>query len=103
MPKKEVHCADLIGIVLLRTMVHRVCLILHDDCSVHVTEDQILKRVVTSDDRDQHLPFLRECSKGDHCLELRRDSNIGSLHACISTKDFVKVNLGVGIHSDAPI
>jgi hypothetical protein len=62
------HHADLIGIVLLRTMVHRVCLVLYDNCSVHVAEDQILKRVVTSDNRDHHLPFLRECSKGNHCV-----------------------------------
>ena len=84
-------------------MVNRICLELHDDHSVHVTENEILKSVVASNDRDQHLPFLRVCSKGNHCLELRRDGNIGSLHLGISTKDFVKVNVGVSICSNVTI
>jgi hypothetical protein len=36
-------------------------------------------------------------------LELRRDGNISGLYICIGTKDFVKVDLRVSIHSDATI
>jgi len=33
------HHTNLIGIVLLRSIVHRVCLELHNNYSVHITED----------------------------------------------------------------
>jgi hypothetical protein len=33
------HWADLVSIMLLGSIVNRVCLELHDNCSVHITED----------------------------------------------------------------
>jgi hypothetical protein len=33
------HCANLVSVVLLRSMVNRVCLELRDNCSVHVAEN----------------------------------------------------------------
>jgi hypothetical protein len=56
------HCTDLVSVVLARAMANRVRLELHNNHSAHVAELKILKVVVTSDDRDEHLPFLRECS-----------------------------------------
>jgi hypothetical protein len=46
------HHADLVSIVLLIAIVNRVRLVLCDYYSAHVAEDEILKRVVNSDDRD---------------------------------------------------
>jgi len=43
------HHADLVSVVLLRSMVNRVRLELCDNRSAHIAEDQILKRVVASD------------------------------------------------------
>jgi hypothetical protein len=56
------HRADLVRVVLARAMANRVCLELCDNCSVHIAQLKILKVVVASDDRDEHLSFLRECS-----------------------------------------
>jgi hypothetical protein len=56
------HHADLICIVLARAIENRVRLELRNNRSAHVAELKILKVVVASDDRDEHLPFLRECS-----------------------------------------
>jgi hypothetical protein len=58
-----------------------------------VTEIKVLKVYVTSDDRDKHLPFLKECSKGNHHLELVRNGYICCQHLGISTKSFIEVNV----------
>jgi len=83
--------ADFVGVVLARAIANRVCLELHDNYSAHVTKFKVIKVCVASNDRDEHLPFLRKSSKGNHHLELRGDGNIGSFHMGISTIDFVKV------------
>jgi hypothetical protein len=84
-------------------MANRVCLELRNNCSAHIAELKILKVIVTSDNRDEHLPFLRECSQGNHHLELRGDCNTCSLHATIGHKGFVEVDVGVSIKRHATI
>jgi hypothetical protein len=97
------HHTDLVRIVLARAMVNRVCLELRDNRSVHVAEFKVLKVIVTSDDSDEHLPSLRECSQGDHHLELRGDCNAHSLHAAVGHKGLVKVGVRVSSKRDATI
>jgi hypothetical protein len=97
------HYADLVGVVLARAMVNRVHLELRNNCSAHIAKLKILKVIVASDDRDEHLPFLRECGQGDHRLELRGDCNTCSLYVAVGCKGLVKVGVEVSIKRNATI
>src|SRR6266853_1100753 len=44
---------------------------------------------------DKHLPFLRESSKSNHHLKLRRDGDISSAHVPKGSKELVEVQSGV--------
>jgi hypothetical protein len=89
------HCADLISIVFIGAMADRIRLILCYHSGVHFAEVEVNHLNVASDDGDEHLPFLRECSQGNHGLELRRDFNICSLHTRKHTKHLIEVDVGV--------
>jgi hypothetical protein len=90
------HCTDFIGVVLIRAVADRICLKLCDNSVAHFHQAQVRHLIVASDDRDEHLPFLWECSKGDHCLELMGNLYICSGHPGKSHKHLVEINIWIG-------
>src|SRR6266851_5221772 len=89
------NCRDFVCIVLARAMAHTFRLILSSDSSVDIGKFKVLEFSVSCDNRDEHLPFLRESSEGNHCLKLRRDGDFSRAHVPKGSIEPVKVLSGV--------
>jgi len=77
-------------------MADCICLKLSYDGGAHFAKVKVGHLNVASDDGDEHLPFVRECSQGNHGLELRRDFDICSFHPSEHAKHLIEIDVGVG-------